>query len=132
MAGKKKEDSASRKKVRKKVPVGVVHIQNTFNNTIVTVSDVKGNTLAWSSAGALDFRGAKKSTPFASQMVTTTAVEAAQKFGLREVKVFVKGPGFGRESAVRAVVKAGLRVTQIKDVTGVPHNGCRPRKLRRI
>ena len=114
------------------MPVGVIHIQNTFNNTIVTVSDVKGNTLTWSSAGALNFRGAKKSTPFAAQTVTTTAIEAAHKFGLKQVKVFVKGPGFGRESAVRAVVRAGMRVTQIKDVTGVPHNGCRPRKLRRI
>jgi len=129
LATKKKE---GKKKVKKNVPRGVVHIKNTFNNTIVTISDVNGNTLTWSSAGALNFRGAKKSTPFASQTVTSTAIEAAQKFGLREVRVLVKGPGFGRESAVRAVAKAGLRVTQIKDVTGVPHNGCRPRKLRRI
>ncbi len=131
MAGKKKEN-AVKKKVKKNVPVGIIHIQNTFNNTIVTVSDTNGNTLTWSSAGALNFRGAKKSTPFAAQTVTTTAIEAAQNFALKEVKIYVKGPGFGRESAVRAVVKAGLRVTQIKDVSGVPHNGCRPRKMRRI
>ena len=135
MSENKKESSTakvSRKKVKKRVPVGVVHIQNTFNNTIVTISDVKGNTLTWSSAGTLNFRGAKKSTPYASQMVTQTAIEAARKFGLHEVRVLVKGPGFGRESAVRAVARSGLRITQIKDVTGVPHNGCRPRKLRRI
>lgn len=131
MTAKKKENT-SKKKVKKNVPVGVIHIQNSFNNTIVTVSDGKGNTLTWSSAGALSFKGAKKSTPFAAQTVTTTAIASAEKFGLKEVKIFVKGPGFGRESAVRAVVKAGLRVTQIKDVSGVPHNGCRPRKLRRI
>ena len=135
MAGSKKDKfiaKSSKKKVKKQLSVGVVHIQNTFNNTIVTISDVKGNTLAWSSAGSLNFRGAKKSTPYASQMVTQTAIEAVQKFGMHEVRVQVKGPGFGRESAVRAVAKAGLRITQIKDVTGVPHNGCRPRKLRRI
>ena len=123
---------ATKKKVKKNVPVGTVHIKNTFNNTIVTVTDTKGNTLSWSSAGQQQFRGAKKSTPFASQVVTNTAIDAASKFGLREVKVFVKGPGFGRESAVRAVARSGLKITQIKDVTGVPHNGCRPRKIRRI
>ena len=128
----KKKENITKKKRKKNVPVGIVHIQNTFNNTIVTVSDASGKTLTWSSAGALNFRGAKKSTPFAAQTVTTTAIESAKNFGLKEVKVYVKGPGFGRESAVRAVVRAGLRVTQIKDVTGVPHNGCRPRKMRRI
>ena len=109
-----------------------MNIKNTFNNTIVTVTDLKGNTISWSSAGSMNFRGAKKSTPFASQNVATTAVGAAMKHGLQRVKVFVKGPGYGREAAIRAVVKAGLKVTQIKDVTGVPHNGCRPKKQRRV
>jgi small subunit ribosomal protein S11 len=129
VAGKK---DSSKKKVKKQVSRGCVHIQNTFNNTIVTVTDTQGNALAWSSAGALKFRGAKKSTPFASQMVAQVACENAMKYGLREVKVFVNGPGFGREAAVRAVARSGLQVTLIKDVTGIPHNGCRPRKIRRI
>ena len=116
MATKKKE---GKKKVKKSVRVGAVHIKNTFNNTIVTIADPKGNVLAWASAGQQEFRGAKKSTPFASQVVARTAIEAASKYGLREVQVFVKGPGFGRESAVRAVARSGLKITQIKDVTGV-------------
>lgn len=124
--------SESKNKIKKNVPKGIVHIKNTFNNTIVTVSDENGNTIAWSSAGALKFRGAKKSTPFASQAVVNEAIEKAVKMGLREVKILVNGPGFGREAAVRAVIKNGLKVTMIKDVTGIPHNGCRPRKMRRI
>ena len=128
-----KKEEKKKSKIKVKINEGIVHVQNTFNNTIVTVSDMKGSVLSWASAGGLGFRGAKKSTPFASQMVATTAIEKAMtKFGLREVKVYVKGPGFGRESAIRAVAKAGLRITQIKDVTGIPHNGCRPRKIRRV
>jgi len=124
--------SETKSKIKKNVPRGIVHIKNTFNNTIVTISDVNGNVIAWSSAGALKFRGAKKSTPFASQAVASTALEKALKMGLREVKIYVNGPGFGRESAVRAIIKNGLKITMIKDVTGIPHNGCRPRKMRRI
>lgn len=129
MASKK---DGSKKKIKKVVTQGVVHIQNSFNNTIVTVSDINGNVVSWASAGGLKFRGAKKSTPFASQTVAQEAVEKAMKFGLKEVSVYVKGPGFGRESAVRAVAKSGLKISMIKDVTGIPHNGCRPRKIRRI
>lgn len=126
------EKKETKKKVKKSTPKGVVHVQNTFNNTIVTVTDMNGNTVSWSSAGALKFRGAKKSTPFASQMVAAAACETAVKLGMREVKILINGPGFGRESAIRAVSKAGLQITQISDITGIPHNGCRPRKIRRI
>ena len=129
---KKPEATPKRKSGKKNIPQGVVHILNTFNNTIVTVTDLSGNVISWSSAGNLKFRGAKKSTPFASQATAAAAVEVAVKQGLREAKVFVRGPGFGRESAVRAVARAGVRITLIKDVTGIPHNGCRPRKIRRI
>lgn len=122
----------AKKKSRRHVAQGVVHILNTFNNTIVTVTDLTGNVIAWASAGNLKFRGAKKSTPFASQVTASTAMENAVKSGLREVKVYVKGPGFGRESAIRAIARSGVRISLIKDVTGVPHNGCRPRKIRRI
>ena len=120
------------KKIKKSIPRGIAHIQNSFNNTIVTITDVNGNTIAWSSAGSLNFKGAKKSTPYASQTVAATAVESALKYGLKEVEVYVKGPGFGRESAIRSIAKAGINVTTIIDVTGIPHNGCRPRKIRRI
>ena len=120
------------KKSKKHVPSGIVHIKNTFNNTLVTVTDPRGNALSWSSAGAMNFRGAKKSTPYASQVVTRLAIESAQKYGFMEAKVLVKGPGFGRESAIRTVAKTGVRILSIKDVTGVPHNGCRPKKARRI
>ncbi len=129
------KDTGSRegkKKVRKNVGQGIVNILNSFNNTIVSVSDVNGNVLSWASAGNLSFRGAKKSTPFASQMTAASAMEKAVKMGLREVKVYVRGPGFGRESAIRAVARSGVRIVQIKDMTGIPHNGCRPRKIRRI
>ena len=108
-----------------------MHIKNTFNNTIVTVSDIKGNVLGWASSGALNFKGARKSTPYASQVVASTALENVSKYGVKTVEILVNGPGYGRESAIRAVIKSGLNITLIKDVTGIPHNGCRPRKLRR-
>ena len=123
----------SRKKVEKKnVPNGVAHIQATFNNTIVTITDVKGNVISWSTSGAKGFKGSRKSTPFASQMAAETAAEAAQEHGMRSVEVWVKGPGSGRESALRALQSAGLTITMIKDVTPIPHNGCRPPKRRRV
>ncbi len=117
---------------KKNISEGCVYIQATFNNTIVTVTDLKGNTISWASAGGLGFRGAKKSTPFAAQTTAETATKKAMEDGLREVKVFVKGPGIGRESAIRSLGAMGLRVRSIKDVTPVPHNGCRPQKSRRV
>jgi len=121
-----------KKSVRKSVPVGVVHIQATFNNTIVTISDPNGNVLAWSSAGSLGFRGSQKGTPFAAQQASATAAKAAREHGLRTVNVRVTGPGSGRESAVRALATVGLDVKHIRDVTPIPHNGCRPPKRRRV
>ncbi len=123
----------SRKRREKKlVERGVAHIRSSFNNTIVTITDVTGNALSWASAGGMGFRGNKKSTPFAAQMAAETAAKAATEFGLRSVDVFVKGPGSGREAAIRALQTAGLDVTMIKDVTPIPHNGCRPPKRRRV
>ena len=121
-----------RKKERKNVEHGAAHIKSTFNNSIVTLTDAQGNALSWSSAGALGFRGSKKSTPFAAQMAAETAAKAAMEHGLKSVEVMVKGPGSGREAAIRALQAAGLEVTLIKDVTPVPHNGCRPPKRRRV
>ena len=121
-----------KKSVRKSVPVGVVHIQATFNNTIVTISDPNGNVIAWSSAGSLGFRGSQKGTPFAAQQASATAAKAAREHGLRTVNVKVTGPGSGRESAVRALATVGLDVQHIRDVTPIPHNGCRPPKRRRV
>jgi small subunit ribosomal protein S11 len=121
-----------KKSVRKSVPVGIVHIQATFNNTIVTISDPNGNVLAWSSAGSLGFRGSQKGTPFAAQQASATAAKAAREHGLRTVNVKVTGPGSGRESAVRALATVGLDVKHIRDVTPIPHNGCRPPKRRRV
>ena len=127
---------AKRKKVKKdkkkNIPSGSVYIQSTFNNTIVTITDDKGNAISWASAGSLGFRGAKKSTPFAAQTTAETAGKKAVEQGLREVNVFVKGPGVGRESAIRALGALGIRVRTIKDVTPIPHNGCRPEKTRRV
>ncbi len=123
---------AKKKKEKKTVYEGNVYIQATFNNTIVTVTDLNGNTLSWASAGGLSFRGAKKSTPYAAQMTAETAVKKAMDFGLREVHVYVKGPGVGRESAIRSLGNLGLAVRSIKDMTPIPHNGCRPRKSRRV
>jgi small subunit ribosomal protein S11 len=124
--------SKSKKKEKKNIASGIVHIQATFNNTIVTISDKQGNTISWSSAGSLDFRGAKKSTPFAAQVTAEDAARKAIEQGLREVDVYVKGPGSGRESAIRTLQVVGLKINMIKDVTPIPHNGCRPRKRRRV
>ena len=121
-----------RRKERKNVEHGAAHIQSTFNNSIVTLTDAKGNALAWSSAGGLGFKGSRKSTPFAAQMAAETAAKAAMEHGLKSVEVYVKGPGAGREAAIRSLQAAGLEVTLIKDVTPIPHNGCRPPKRRRV
>ena len=121
-----------RRKERKNVEHGAAHIKSTFNNSIVTLTDAVGNTLSWSSAGALGFRGSRKSTPFAAQMAAETAAKAAMEHGLKSIEVYVKGPGSGREAAIRSLQAAGLEVTLIKDVTPIPHNGCRPPKRRRV
>ena len=121
-----------KRKEKKNIERGAVHIRSTFNNTIVTITDVQGNALSWASSGGLGFRGSKKSTPFASQMAAETAAKAAMEHGFKSVEVFVKGPGAGREAAIRALQTAGLEVTMIKDVTPIPHNGCRPPKRRRV
>ena len=121
-----------KRKEKKSVYEGNVYIQATFNNTIITITDLNGNALSWASSGGLGFRGAKKSTPFAAQTVAETAVQRAVSYGLREVHVFVKGPGVGRENAVRALGAMGLQVKSISDVTPIPHNGCRPPKRRRV
>lgn len=121
-----------KRKERKNIEHGQAHIRSTFNNTIVTISDVKGNVLSWASAGGLGFRGSRKSTPFAAQMAAETASKAAMEHGLKQVEVFVKGPGSGREAAIRSLQASGLEVSSIKDCTPVPHNGCRPPKRRRV
>ena len=121
-----------KRRERKNIEKGAVHIQATFNNTIVTVSDAQGNTISWASAGELGFKGSRKSTPFAAQSASETAAKAAMEHGLKTVEVFIKGPGAGRESAIRALETVGLQITMIKDVTPVPHNGCRPPKRRRV
>ncbi|MDR2654972.1 MAG: 30S ribosomal protein S11 [Oscillospiraceae bacterium] len=121
-----------RRRERKNIERGVVHIQSSFNNTIVTITDVKGNTISWASAGGLGFKGSRKSTPFAAQSAAETAANTAKEQGLKTVEVFVKGPGSGREAAIRALQSAGLEVTMIRDVTPIPHNGCRPPKRRRV
>jgi len=123
---------AKKRKEKKTVYEGKVFIQATFNNTIVTITDINGNALSWASAGGLNFRGAKKSTPFAAQTTAETAAQKAMDFGLREVHVLVKGPGVGRESAVRSLGALGLKVKSIRDVTPIPHNGCRSKKTRRV
>ena len=130
MAGKK--DVRNKKKVSKNLINGVEHIRSTFNNTIVTIADTEGNVLSWASAGGLGFRGSRKSTPFAAQMAAEEATKAAMEHGLKQVEVYVKGPGAGREAAIRALQAAGLEVNSIKDVTPIPHNGCRPPKRRRV
>jgi len=121
-----------RRKEKKTVHVGNVYIQATFNNTIVTITDLNGNAVSWASAGSLNFKGAKKSTPYAAQTTAETAARKAMDAGLREVNIFVKGPGIGRESAIRSLGAMGLRVKSIKDTIPIPHNGCRPRKTRRV
>ncbi len=127
-----KKTTTKRRRDRKNIERGAAHIQSTFNNTIVTITDVAGNALSWASAGGLGFRGSKKSTPYAAQTAAETAAKAAMEHGLRSVDVYVKGPGQGREAAIRALQAAGLEVTLIKDVTPIPHNGCRPPKRRRV
>ena len=123
---------STKRKEKKHVESGAAHIRSTFNNTIVTITDTNGNALSWASAGGLGFRGSRKSTPFAAQMAAEQAAKAAMEHGLRQVEVFVKGPGSGREAAIRALQAAGLEVNSIKDVTPIPHNGCRPPKRRRV
>ena len=132
MAKKQSRVRGRGRKVLKNVPSGIAHIQSTFNNTIVTITDTQGNALSWASAGGLGFRGSKKSTPFAAQMAAETAAKAAMEYGLKTVEVYVKGPGSGREAAIRSLQAAGLDVNMIKDVTPIPHNGCRPPKRRRV
>ena len=122
----------TRRRDRKNIEKGAAHIHSSFNNTIVTITDVQGNAISWASAGGLGFRGSRKSTPYAAQMAAETAAKAAMEHGLKYVEVFVKGPGSGREAAIRALQVAGLEVNMIKDVTPIPHNGCRPPKRRRV
>jgi len=133
MAKATKGKVVKRRRERKVVEKGAAHIRSSFNNTMVTITDANGNALSWASSGGLGFRGSKKSTPFAAQMAAETAAKAAvENYGLKTVEVFVKGPGQGREAAIRALQSAGLDVTMIKDVTPIPHNGCRPPKRRRV
>ncbi|WP_096155948.1 MULTISPECIES: 30S ribosomal protein S11 [Bacillus] len=127
-----RKTNTRKRRVKKNVEVGIAHIRSTFNNTIVTITDAHGNALSWSSAGALGFRGSRKSTPFAAQMAAEAASKTAMEHGLKTLEVTVKGPGSGREAAIRALQAAGLEVTAIRDVTPVPHNGCRPPKRRRV
>ncbi len=122
----------SKKKVKKSVQTGVAHIQATFNNTIITITDVSGNTLSWATAGQQGFKGSRKSTPFAAQVAAEECARKAMEHGIRSLGVYVKGPGSGRESALRALQAAGIRITMIRDVTPIPHNGCRPPKRRRV
>ena len=123
---------AGKKKVKKSVQTGVVHIQSTFNNTIITITDPSGGALSWASAGGSGFKGSRKSTPFAAQVAAEECAKKAMEHGVRSATVYIKGPGSGRESAVRAIQAAGIKVTLIKDVTPIPHNGCRPKKRRRV
>ena len=131
-AAAKKGAVRTKKRERKNIERGAAHIQSTFNNTIVTITDTQGNTVSWASSGGLNFRGSRKSTPFAAQSAAETAAKVAMEHGMKTVEVYVKGPGAGREAAIRALQATGLEVTMIKDVTPVPHNGCRPPKRRRI
>lgn len=122
----------TKKKVKKNIQSGIAHISSTFNNTLVTITDVSGNVIAWSSAGVVGFKGSRKSTPFAAQLAAQDAAKKAMDHGMRQVTVFVNGPGSGRESALRALQSAGFKISLIRDVTPVPHNGCRPPKRRRV
>ena len=127
-----KEATRVRKRERKNITSGIAHVNSTFNNTMITITDVQGNTIAWSSAGAMGFKGSRKSTPYAAQMAAEAAARKAQDHGMRTLEVEVSGPGSGRESALRALQAVGFYVTAIRDVTPIPHNGCRPRKRRRV
>ncbi len=122
----------TRRRDRKNIENGIAHIKSTFNNTIITITDTNGNAISWASAGTVGFKGSRKSTPFAAQMAAETAAKQAMEHGLREVECYVKGPGAGREAAIRSLQAAGLEVSVIKDVTPIPHNGCRPPKRRRV
>ena len=126
------EKKKARKKIAKNITSGIAHVLATFNNTIVTISDRQGNTVVWSSCGSVGFKGSKKSTPFAAQATASNAAKKALEYGFKDVEVYVKGPGSGRESAIRAIQAAGLRISAIRDVTPIPHNGCRPPKRRRV
>ncbi len=128
----KKRVTRTRRRERKNIEYGIAHIRSTFNNTIITITDTKGNSIAWSSSGNVGFKGSRKSTPFAAQLAAETAAKAAMEHGMKQVEVFVKGPGAGREAAIRSLQAAGLEVNTIKDVTPIPHNGCRPPKRRRV
>ena len=132
MAAQKKTTTTRKRRELKKVDRGQVHIQSSFNNTLVTVTDMQGNALSWSSAGSLGFKGSRKGTPFAAQQATETAVKAAKEHGLRYAEVYVKGPGSGRESAIRAIAACDVEITLITDVSPIPHNGCRPPKRRGV
>ncbi len=132
MATPKGKKVIKKRRERKNIEKGAAHIRTSFNNTMVTITDQHGNALSWASSGGLGFRGSRKSTPFAAQMASETAAKAAMEHGLKTVEVYVKGPGSGREAAIRALQSAGLEVTMIKDVTPIPHNGCRPPKRRRV
>lgn len=127
-----KKKTKGKKKIKKNIPVGVVHIQATFNNTIITITDQAGNAVSWASSGTRGFKGSRKSTPFASQLAAEDAAKKAMEHGMRQVAVFVNGPGSGRESALRSLQAAGFKITHIRDVTPIPHNGCRPPKRRRV
>jgi small subunit ribosomal protein S11 len=131
-SSKASNKSKQKKKVRKNIATGIAHIQSTFNNTVVTITDVNGNAISWSSAGSRGFKGSRKSTPFAAQLAAEEAGRRAMEHGMRSIAVFVRGPGAGRESALRALQTVGFRVTLIRDVTPIPHNGCRPPKRRRV
>jgi small subunit ribosomal protein S11 len=128
----RRRGSQQRKKVKKMVPQGQAHIFATFNNTIVTITDMNGNTIAWGSAGSAGFKGSRKSTPFAARLASQNAAKIAQDHGMQEMEIIVKGPGPGRENAIRALQASGIKVTSIRDITPVPHNGCRPPKKRRV
>jgi small subunit ribosomal protein S11 len=126
------KSSRLKKKIKKNVPTGIVHINSTFNNTIITITDPTGNTVSWSSSGNKGFKGSRKSTPFAAQLAAEEAAKKAMEHGMKNVEIVIKGPGNGRESAIRALGSTGLNITVIKDVTPIPHNGCRPSKRRRV
>jgi len=132
MAKGKTTAKSGKKKTKKNIPSGIAHIRSTFNNTIVTITDLNGNVVSWSTAGARGFKGSRKSTPFAAQLAAENAARTAQNAGMKTVAIFVKGPGAGRESALRAFQNVGMKVTLIRDVTPIPHNGCRPPKRRRV
>lgn len=127
-----KRQAKTKKKDLKNIPKGIAHIQSTFNNTIITVTDAGGNTVAWCTAGSMGFKGSRKSTPFAAQLAATETAKKAMEQGVRQIEVYVNGPGSGREAAIRSLQAAGLEITLIKDVTPIPHNGCRPPKRRRV